>query len=82
MHALNQLLKIEPTVPCVSHSLHCLLVATALNSTMAGFIHFIDTHRGGKAMLYERISALFEWFQEGQYSLSDFLEAIQYQTGH
>ena len=37
---------------------------------------FIDTHRGGKAMLYEWISALFERFKEGQYSLSDFLDAI------
>ena len=40
---------------------------------------FIDTHRGGKVMLYEQISALFERFKEGQYSLSDFLDAIKCQ---
>ena len=55
-----------------------LLVATAFNSTMA---EFIDTHRGGKVMLCGRISALFEQFKEGQYSLSNFIDAIKYQTG-
>ena len=50
----------------------------AFNSTVADFI---DTYRGGKAMVYERISALFEQFKEGQYSFSDFLDAIKYQTG-
>ena len=54
------------------------MVSTAFNSTMA---EFIDTHTGGKAVLYERISALFERFKEGQYSLSNFLDAIKYQTG-
>ena len=34
---------------------------------MAEFMH---THRGRKAILYERISALFEQFKEGQYSLN------------
>ena len=29
----------------------------------------------------KRISALFERFKEGQYSLSDYLDAIKYQTG-
>ena len=42
---------------------------------------FIDTLRGGKAMLYEEISALFEQFKERQHSLSNFLDAIKYQTG-
>ena len=29
----------------------------------------------------KRISALFERFKEAQYSLSDYLDAIKYQTG-
>ena len=32
-------------------------------------------------MLYEGISALFEQFKERQHSLSNFLDAIKYQTG-
>ena len=31
-------------------------------------------------MMYEWISALFEQFKEGQYSLSDLLDAIKYQN--
>ena len=57
-----------------------LLVATAFNSTMA-MAKFIDIHRGGKVMLCGWISALFEGFKEGQYSLSNFIDAIKYQTG-
>ena len=59
------------------HLLVRQLRSHALNTTIHQIRHQI------RALLRrdKRISALFEQFKEGQYSFSNFLDAIKYQTG-